>query len=241
MSKRAVNLKVKPNNLAEGSSPRLEQVEPFDPFKTASIPRLTIAPDAPTSDTGTNTVVDSNAEAADSDDMQDGAVTSGESAPMSVKAAVSTSEDYQIDVSDERPILIVEDTVELAEVIQATLESMGLQSVVAAHGEIGLNKYKEFHSELILLDIGLPDMTGWNFLDEIKSMKAKNLIAKLPTIIVITAYDDAANRLVGKLQGIHSYLIKPFTPDAVELLVSMALRGEKPETPDFGNQQSTSK
>lgn len=238
MSKRAVNLKVKFDDLAEGAPPKAEQAEPFNPLKTTSMPRLTIAPDAPVSDTGINAVVEANAEATGTDEMQDGAVTSGESAPLqTVKSSVAKK---KIDIMHDKPILIVEDTAELAEVIQATLESMGLKAIIAPHGDIGLSKYKSEKPEIILLDIGLPDMTGWNFLDAIKEMKNKNQIASLPTIIVITAYDDAANRLVGKLQGIHSYLIKPFTPDSVEQLVSMAIRGEKPISPDFGNLPASS-
>lgn len=234
MSKRAVNLKVKIDDLAEGSPSKMEYQEPFDPFKTSAMPRLTVAPDAPTSDTGTSTVIDSNAEAAGADDTQDGAVTSGESVPISAQAVAISQSEKQTVVSYDKPVLIVEDTAELAEVIQATLENMGLEVIIAAHGEIGLDKYRASKPEIILLDIGLPDMTGWKFLDAIKEMKAKNQIAQMPTIIVITAYDDAANRLVGKLQGIHSYLVKPFTPDFVEQLVTMAINGEKPSTPDFG-------
>jgi len=232
MSKRAVNLKVKIDDLAEGSPPKMERVEPFDPFKTSTMPQLTIAPDAPTSDTGINAVIDTNAEAAGADDTQDSAVTSGESVPMTTQTVAVT--DRQAVASYNKPILIVEDTAELAEVIEATLENMGLDVMTAAHGEIGLDKYRATKPEIILLDIGLPDMTGWKFLDAIKEMKAKKQIAQMPTIIVITAYDDAANRLVGKLQGIHSYLVKPFTPDYVEQLVTMAINGEKPSTPDFG-------
>lgn len=240
MSKRAVNLKVKFDDLAEGSPPRAERTEPFNPLKTTSMPRLTIAPDAPMGDTGINAIVDTNAEATGTDETQDGAVTSGESAPVTFQSVKTSDSDKQLDMTHDKPILIVEDTAELAEVIQATLESMGLKAIIAAHGDIGLNKYKSEKPEIILLDIGLPDMTGWNFLDAIKEMKNNNQIAALPTIIVITAYDDAANRLVGKLQGIHSYLIKPFTPDSVEQLVSMAIRGEKPTSPDFGNMLSPS-
>ena len=240
MSKQAVNLKVKFDDLAEGSPPRAEQTEPFNPLKTSVMPRLMIAPDAPISDTGVNLIVDTSAEATGTDETQDGAVTSGESVPATFQALKSSASDKKLDITHDKPILIVEDTAELAEVIQATLESMGLKAITAAHGDIGLNKYKAEKPEIILLDIGLPDMTGWNFLDAIKEMKNKNQIASLPTIIVITAYDDAANRLVGKLQGIHSYLIKPFTPDIVEQLVSMAIRGEKPTSPDFGNMLSPS-
>ncbi len=235
MSKQAVNLKVKFDDLAEGSAPKMEQQEPFNPFKTSAMPRLTTAPDAPTSDTGTNAIVDSNAEGKGTDETQDGSATSGEHVPVTTPVAATTSA-KSAKLTHNKPILIVEDTAELAEVIQATLENLGLDVVVAAHGEIGLDKYKSNQPEIILLDIGLPDMTGWKFLDTLKEMKQKKQITDLPTIIVITAYDDAANRLVGKLQGIHSYLIKPFTPDHVERLVTMAIHGEKPDSIDeIGN------
>lgn len=234
MSKRTVQYTVKLDDLAEGS-PKLEQAEPFNPLKTSTMPHLMIAPDSPICDTGINAVIDMTAEANDTDDTQDGSATSGESAPMSQEKVASIASDTNTILAHDKPVLIVEDTAELAEVIQATLESMGLDSIIAPHGEIGLNKYKTSNSEIIILDIGLPDMTGWKFLDAIKEMKAKHQIATLPTIIVITAYDDAANRLVGKLQGIHSYLIKPFTPDSVEHLVAMAIRGEKPNPADLGD------
>ena len=49
------------------------------------------------------------------------------------------------------PILIVEDTVEIGEVIQATLEGMGLESVHEAHGKSGLDRMKAIDPHLILL------------------------------------------------------------------------------------------
>ena len=44
-----------------------------------------------------------------------------------------------------------------------------------------------------------------------------------PFIVVMTAYGDPANRLMGKLQGVDSYLIKPFTPDEIERTVRQVL------------------
>jgi len=74
----------------------------------------------------------------------------------------------------------------------------------------------------VLLDIGLPDMTGWKFLEAVKE-KHKD---EMPIIIVITAYGDPANRLVAKFQGVYNYLIKPFTSDEVEQVVMSALRSK---------------
>ena len=88
------------------------------------------------------------------------------------------------------------------------------------------------------MDIGLPDILGWKMLDLIKEAYADKE-TMIPTIIVITAYGDPANRLNGKLQNIHSYLLKPFTPDEVERVVGMALRGERPPEPKFGGESSS--
>lgn len=140
-------------------------------------------------------------------------------------------------LSKDVPILIVEDTIELAEVIQATLEGMGFDSVFETHGKTGLARLEEIRPQLVITDIGLPDITGWKMLDSIKELYA-DVPEEMPTIIVITAYGDPANRLIGKLQDIHSYLLKPFTPTQVEEIVTMVMRGEKPEDPMIGQNRA---
>ncbi len=121
-------------------------------------------------------------------------------------------------------VLIVEDAVELAEILQATLEQMGLQVFHETHGAESLAIYRSEHPDLVLLDIALPDMPGWKVLDTIKEERRGE---DSPVVIVITAYGDPANRLMGKLQGVHSYLIKPFTPDEIEQVVSGVLNLRK--------------
>jgi CheY-like chemotaxis protein len=133
-----------------------------------------------------------------------------------------TTEQVAPESDNKKPsVLIVEDTQELAEVIQATLENAGMQVEAVSHGAKGLEKVKTNRPDILLLDIGLPDMTGWKMLEELRDWKSDE--NKMPAVIVITAYGDPANRLIGKLQGIHSYLIKPFTSDEVEQVVRKAL------------------
>jgi DNA-binding response OmpR family regulator len=120
-----------------------------------------------------------------------------------------------------RKVLIVEDAVELAEVIAATLERIDIQTFHETHVERALEAFTTCHPDVILLDISLPDKTGWKLLDEIKAQPD----LEQPIVVVITAHGDPANRLMGKLQGVHSYLVKPFTPDEVEVVVERALRG----------------
>jgi DNA-binding response OmpR family regulator len=118
-----------------------------------------------------------------------------------------------------KTVLIVEDTTELAEVIQATLERLGITAHHETHAIKALDIYKKEKPDLVLLDIGLPDMSGWKLLDGIKELDKDNL----PHFIIITAYGDPANRLMGKLQEVDSYLIKPFSPDEVERVVGKVL------------------
>ena len=144
--------------------------------------------------------------------------------PKKQEVTMSASNSYT------KPILIVEDTVELAEVLQATIQSMGLTAYYETHGKTGLEKLIELKPEILLMDIGLPDITGWQMLDNIKQ-HAVNHNIPMPKIIVITAYGDPANRLVGKLQNVHSYLVKPFTPGQVENLINDVLH-------DLGNRRN---
>ncbi len=122
--------------------------------------------------------------------------------------------------SDVKTVLIVEDTVELAEILQATLERLKLNVFHEAHGSKAVDRYFDVQPDVMLLDIALPDTTGWKVLETIRENKKGGKPLK---VIVITAYGDAANRLMGKLQDIHGYLIKPFKPDDVEAEVRKVL------------------
>ncbi|MCA9915150.1 MAG: response regulator transcription factor [Anaerolineae bacterium] len=229
---------------AEGSPDDRERREPISSLRTSTVPAVkeplsTI----PTSDTGINMTVRLKVEGAERNETQDSSLTEEEKQATPLTASAQKTEvQSDADASAEAEnqpatILIVEDTVELGEVIEATLEGIGLTAYHETRGTTGLEKLKEVNPEVVVMDIGLPDITGWKMLDQIKEHFA-SIEKDMPAIIVITAFGDPANRLIGKLQNIHSYLIKPFTPDQVERLVTMALNGEKPEEPDIDSQES---
>lgn len=212
------------SDLAEGSQQTGEYVEPVEPVSPLKTTTLPIVPGhgktshGPSAETGLLSPVSVKAEGVDSDEAQDASLTKDETQPKSLT-------DHEVDPMAARAptILIVEDTTELAEVIQATLERMNMVTIHETHGMKALVKFDEVKPDVVLLDISLPDMMGWKILDHIKERQEAGYMKKMPSIVVITAYGDPANRLVGKLQGVYSYLVKPFTPEEVEQTVSQAL------------------
>ncbi len=197
------------------SVPTGEDKEPIDPLKTVSVPAIKIRPaTGPSAETGLVSAMLPQAEGNEDDDSRDSSRTTAEiqHSPMPQLGATMT-------VPGSPSVLIIEDTIELAEVIQATLERMNMVTAHETHGNKAISRFEQLHPDIVLLDIGLPDMTGWKFLETVKETH-KGL---MPIIIVITAYGDPANRLVAKLQGVYDYLIKPFTSDEVERVVSGAL------------------
>jgi CheY-like chemotaxis protein len=206
----------------EGTIERRELQEPRSPLHTTTVPvadsgmRL-----IPKAETGTVSLVAAErAEGKDKNEGQDAPRTTAENETSPVPEAAKEASSKQAP-----SVLILEDTTELAEVIQATLERMNMVTVHETHGAKALARCKEFYPDVVLLDINLPDMTGWKFLETIKGSPDQ-----MPAIIVISAYGDPANRLVGKLQGVYDYLIKPFTADEVEKVVTNALKAKDTTT-----------
>lgn len=117
-------------------------------------------------------------------------------------------------------VLIVEDTIELAEIVQATLRRMGLTASYETHGQRAVERYRTLQPHLVLLDLALPDLPGWKVLEAIRPQKSGQ---GSPKVVVITAYGDPANRVMGKLQAVDGYLVKPLKPDDIEAVVRRVL------------------
>jgi CheY-like chemotaxis protein len=202
---------------AEGSPPSPEVKETAHLKQTVTIPAVRVSrSDSPSGETGVLPAVILQAEGLDNVDAQDASRTTAETT-----SAPATTEALNLRAPS---ALIVEDTHELAEVIQGTLQRMNVLSAIESHGQRALARFHEMKPDVVLLDIGLPDMTGWKLLEAIKDSSRET--KKMPSIIIITAYGDAANRLIGKLQNVYSYLVKPFTADEIERAVMQALSGK---------------
>ncbi|GAB4513675.1 MAG: hypothetical protein OHK0046_14680 [Anaerolineae bacterium] len=127
-------------------------------------------------------------------------------------------------MSQDHTVLIVEDTYELAAVIQATLKHLSLSSHHSPSAEDALEYLQTHTPQLILLDINMPGMSGWEFLDILWHTTPHRNI----NVIVMTAFDSETNRERGQKYGIRAYFSKPFRPSALKAAISdiLQLNGE---------------
>ena len=120
-------------------------------------------------------------------------------------------------------VLLIEDDSATAQSIELMLKSESFNVYTTDLGEEGIDLGKLYDYDIILLDLNLPDMTGWSILEFIKSLYADRPESELPKVIVLTAYNDPANRLVGKLQEVFRFLVKTTTPLELQAVIREAL------------------
>ncbi|MFO8132590.1 MAG: response regulator [Thermoplasmatota archaeon] len=105
-------------------------------------------------------------------------------------------------------IMVVDDEYEVADIVKKMLESEGYDVVVANSGDECLEKLEEETPDLILLDIMMPGMDGWETLRNIKSSEAtKDIPVSMLTALPLTP-DDTMDK---PLDSIENYIVKPFT------------------------------
>lgn len=123
-------------------------------------------------------------------------------------------------------ILIVEDELRLAEILQKQLQESGFKADIANDGYVGKRMMEKKDYDLIVLDINLPLMNGYELCKEIRK---KN--SKIP-IIMLTALGTPDNKLIGFEAGADDYVLKPF--DFRELLarINVFLKRKNVVLPD---------
>ena len=110
-----------------------------------------------------------------------------------------------------KKVLVVEDYQEYRVVIQHVLTPKGFEVFEAKDGEAGLRAAKEHKPDVIILDLGLPKMSGVEVLEEL--MKDPEL-AKIHVIVATANDDEESIRTVTRL-GVTNYLTKPYTPGEI--------------------------
>ncbi len=110
-----------------------------------------------------------------------------------------------------KKILIADDRPEVVELVKVTLEGEGYLTIDAFDGREALEKIKREKPDLVLLDIVMPKMTGF----EVLSQSKKDPALKEIPIIMLTAKGQKSDQEEGKELGATGYIIKPFSPSAL--------------------------
>ena len=119
-------------------------------------------------------------------------------------------------------ILVVEDEKRISDFLARGLEGAGYSADVAGTGSAAIDKAHATDYDLIILDLGLPDLDGLKVLDKIRNRKVS------PPVLILSARDAVDDRVKGLEGGADDYLVKPFA--FVELLarVRVLLRRGQP-------------
>lgn len=113
-------------------------------------------------------------------------------------------------------ILCVEDEPEMIDLIRLILERRGFTVQGAAGGTEGIKKIREIRPDLVLLDLMMPDLDGWEVYQQ---MKADDATRDIP-VIVVTAKAQSIDKVLGlHIAKVDDYIAKPFSPQ--ELLASV--------------------
>jgi DNA-binding response OmpR family regulator len=116
-----------------------------------------------------------------------------------------------------RTILVVDDEPKIVRIARDYLERAGFHVVTAGDGRSVVPMVRSAKPDLIVLDLALPEMDG---LDVTRALRKESEVP----IIMLTARDDEADRLVGLELGADDYIVKPFSPKELVARVRAVLR-----------------
>ena len=118
---------------------------------------------------------------------------------------------------DAGKILVVEDDQNICELLRLYVEKEGFEVVIANDGRVALEVFEAENTDLILLDIMLPELDGWQVCREIRKH------SQCP-IIMLTAKGEVFDKVLGLELGADDYVVKPFEAKEVVARIKAVLR-----------------
>lgn len=116
-----------------------------------------------------------------------------------------------------KKILVVDDEKRIVEIVKAYLERDGYKVIIAYDGKSALELARKEHPDLVVLDLMLPEVSGW---DVCRTLRKESDVP----IIMLTARDDTTDKIVGLELGADDYVTKPFDPKELVSRVGAVLR-----------------
>jgi two-component system response regulator VicR len=119
-------------------------------------------------------------------------------------------------VDRKRRILCIEDDAEMIDLLRLILERRGFVVVGADGGRAGLAAVQAAKPDLVLLDLMMPDLDGW---DVFQQLKADEESRRIPIIVVTASAQSIDREFALQIARVDDYIVKPFSPQ--ELLASV--------------------
>jgi DNA-binding response OmpR family regulator len=120
---------------------------------------------------------------------------------------------------DRRRILVVDDDPDIFEIVQVNLEGAGFDVIGASNGVEALRRIRRDNADLVVLDVLMPEMDGWEVLREVE---ADPRTAGVP-VIMLTCKSEDSDILRGLEEGAVEYVTKPFYPENLIASVKILL------------------
>ena len=124
-------------------------------------------------------------------------------------------------------VLVVDDEDDIRELVRINLELDGHRVVCAANGDEALDALRRDAPDLVLLDVMMPGLDGWEVLGSIKA-ESDAALAQTP-VMMVTARTDDLDRIRGAIEGAIQYVTKPFHVAQLRQMVRDALESDEPE------------
>lgn len=123
-------------------------------------------------------------------------------------------------------ILVVEDSEVIQRLIEVCLRPAGFEIEMRADGHSGIAAARELMPDLMILDVGLPGLDGWEVLSRLRAdEKTANL-----TVLILTAHAQDETKARANAGGADAFLSKPFRPNDLRLVAQQLLEPTKTET-----------
>lgn len=113
-------------------------------------------------------------------------------------------------------ILVIEDDPDTANSLYLLLNIYGYDVEVACNGEVGVVAARNSQPDVILLDIGMPRLNGYEVARQVKEQPSP----KRPLLVAVSGYGDEKARQRSEEAGIDLHLVKPVSPDYLQCLLS---------------------
>ena len=128
----------------------------------------------------------------------------------------------------DKKIVYVEDELEMIDLVKLILSRKGYNVIGAAGGREGLDTIREVIPDLVLLDLMMPDIEGWDVYQQIRADEATKHIP----VIVVTAKAQNIDKVLGlHIAKVDDYISKPFSPQDLVASVEKVFEEKSQSTP----------